>query len=71
MFKTHSCLFIIPGIISLLDEECLRPGEATDATFLAKMNTHLAKHKHYFSYDTSSEGKVCKDSDLHVKMAAQ
>ncbi|KAG0695254.1 Myosin-IB [Chionoecetes opilio] len=48
------------GIISLLDEECLRPGEATDATFLAKMNSHLAKHKHYFSYDTSVNNKVKK-----------
>lgn len=48
------------GIISLLDEECLRPGDATDATFLAKMNSHLAKHKHYFSYDTSDNAKVKK-----------
>ncbi|XP_045109044.1 unconventional myosin IC-like isoform X2 [Portunus trituberculatus] len=48
------------GIISLLDEECLRPGDATDATFLTKMNSHLAKHKHYFSYDTSDNAKVKK-----------
>ncbi|XP_066988830.1 unconventional myosin IC isoform X3 [Macrobrachium rosenbergii] len=48
------------GIISLLDEECLRPGEATDMTFLSKMNSHLSKHDHYFSYDTSSNNKVKK-----------
>ncbi|XP_071551474.1 unconventional myosin IC isoform X2 [Panulirus ornatus] len=48
------------GIISLLDEECLRPGEATDFTFLAKMNSHLASHNHYFSYDTSDNSKVKK-----------
>lgn len=57
-------VYLLSGIISLLDEECLRPGEATDATFLAKMNTHLAEHKHYFSYDTSKNGKVCSNSDL-------
>lgn len=48
------------GIISLLDEECLRPGEATDFTFLTKMNSHLASHKHYFSYDTSDNSKVSR-----------
>ncbi|KAG5682114.1 hypothetical protein PVAND_011493 [Polypedilum vanderplanki] len=35
------------GIISLLDEECLRPGDATDLTFLEKMNERLASHPHY------------------------
>lgn len=40
------------GIISLLDEECLRPGDATDLTLLAKLNKQLAGHKHFCSYDT-------------------
>lgn len=35
------------GIIALLDEECLRPGDATDLTFLDKMNDRLASHPHY------------------------
>lgn len=48
------------GIISLLDEECLRPGEASDMTFLDKMNRALSKHDHYFSYETSSNSKVKK-----------
>lgn len=48
------------GIISLLDEECLRPGEANDMTFLSKMNTHLSTHGHYFSYETSNDSKVKK-----------
>ncbi|KAK8726216.1 hypothetical protein OTU49_010428 [Cherax quadricarinatus] len=48
------------GIISLLDEECLRPGDATDLTFLNKMNSHLATHNHYFSYETSDNSKVKK-----------
>lgn len=35
------------GIIALMDEECLRPGDATDITFLDKMNDRLASHPHY------------------------
>ncbi|XP_070493184.1 unconventional myosin IC [Chironomus tepperi] len=35
------------GIIALMDEECLRPGDATDLTFLDKMNDRLASHPHY------------------------
>lgn len=38
------------GIISLMDEECLRPGEPTDKSFLAKMNENLSHHKHYISH---------------------
>ncbi len=35
------------GIIALMDEECLRPGEATDLTLLGKLNERLASHPHY------------------------
>ncbi|TNN73752.1 Unconventional myosin-Ih [Liparis tanakae] len=35
------------GIISLLDEECLRPGEATDLTFLEKMEETIGGHPHF------------------------
>lgn len=35
------------GIIALMDEECLRPGDATDLTLLEKMNERLAAHPHY------------------------
>ncbi|XP_069686515.1 unconventional myosin IC isoform X2 [Periplaneta americana] len=38
------------GIISLMDEECLRPGEPTDKSFLAKMNENLSNHGHYISH---------------------
>jgi len=41
------------GIISILDEECLRPGNATDNTFLAKMNEALGAHNHYLSLETA------------------
>lgn len=39
------------GIISILDEECLRPGEPTDLTFLAKLSSNLASHPHYLSHE--------------------
>ncbi|CRK97386.1 CLUMA_CG010776, isoform A [Clunio marinus] len=35
------------GIIALMDEECLRPGDATDLTLLEKMNERLTDHPHY------------------------
>ncbi|XP_012269556.2 unconventional myosin IC [Athalia rosae] len=38
------------GIISLLDEECLRPGEPTDLSFLEKLHSHLNSHDHYISH---------------------
>jgi len=41
------------GIVSLLDEECLRPGEATDLTFLSKMTTALRTHAHYVAHETA------------------
>uniref|UniRef100_A0A3B3TQF3 Myosin IH n=1 Tax=Poecilia latipinna TaxID=48699 RepID=A0A3B3TQF3_9TELE len=38
------------GIISLLDEECLRPGEATDLTFLEKMEEKIGGHPHFVTH---------------------
>lgn len=35
------------GIIALMDEECLRPGDTTDLTLLEKMNERLVSHPHY------------------------
>ncbi|KAL7639778.1 UNVERIFIED_CONTAM: hypothetical protein RMT77_009188 [Armadillidium vulgare] len=46
------------GIISILDEECLRPGDASDATFLEKMDSLLHEHNHYFSYHTARNQTV-------------
>lgn len=37
------------GILALLDEECLRPGNATDLTFLEKLNQACQNHPHYES----------------------
>lgn len=33
-----------------MDEECLRPGDPSDTTLLAKMNRNLDDHKHYLSH---------------------
>jgi len=54
----------ILGIISLMDEECLLPGEATDATFLVKMNRLLKGHPHYVSFnlgDTKTKKTIERD----------
>lgn len=37
------------GILAMLDEECLRPGDVTDQTFLNKLNQTCANHPHYES----------------------
>uniref|UniRef100_A0A1I8P1M8 Myosin motor domain-containing protein n=1 Tax=Stomoxys calcitrans TaxID=35570 RepID=A0A1I8P1M8_STOCA len=39
------------GIISILDEECLRPGDPTDLTFLAKLSDRLRDHPHYLCHE--------------------
>ncbi|KAK2173145.1 hypothetical protein NP493_899g00038 [Ridgeia piscesae] len=41
------------GIIALLDEECLRPGDPTDASFLKKMSGILKRHPHFLSHETT------------------
>ena len=41
------------GIISIMDEECIRPGDATDATFLRRLNESLKSHKHFVSFETA------------------
>ncbi|XP_078484036.1 unconventional myosin-Ic isoform X1 [Ciona intestinalis] len=38
------------GIIDILDEECLRPGEATDNTFLSKLEETVGKHPHFITH---------------------
>jgi len=42
------------GIIALLDEECLRPGDPTDLTFLTKINKHLGAHPHFICHERAS-----------------
>nr|XP_057907125.1 unconventional myosin-Ih isoform X2 [Doryrhamphus excisus] len=43
------------GIISLLDEECLRPGEATDLTLLDKMEEKIGGHPHFVTHKLADQ----------------
>uniref|UniRef100_A0A8D3BPR5 Myosin IH n=1 Tax=Scophthalmus maximus TaxID=52904 RepID=A0A8D3BPR5_SCOMX len=38
------------GIISILDEECLRPGDATDLTFLERLEDKMGNHPHFVTH---------------------
>ncbi|XP_057558147.1 unconventional myosin-Ia [Hippopotamus amphibius kiboko] len=42
------------GILAVLDEECLRPGVVSDATFLAKLNQLFSKHDYFESKVTQN-----------------
>uniref|UniRef100_A0A8C7DPT4 Myosin IH n=1 Tax=Oncorhynchus kisutch TaxID=8019 RepID=A0A8C7DPT4_ONCKI len=43
------------GIISVLDEECLRPGEATDMTFLEKLEEKMGGHAHFITHKLADQ----------------
>ncbi|XP_006004623.1 unconventional myosin-Ih [Latimeria chalumnae] len=51
------------GIISILDEECLRRGEATDLTFLKKLEDKLGNHPHILTHKFADQ-KIRKSMDL-------
>uniref|UniRef100_A0A8D0AYC5 Myosin IH n=1 Tax=Sander lucioperca TaxID=283035 RepID=A0A8D0AYC5_SANLU len=38
------------GIISILDEECLRPGDVTDLTFLERLEEKMGNHPHFVTH---------------------
>ncbi|ESP00948.1 hypothetical protein LOTGIDRAFT_238422 [Lottia gigantea] len=42
------------GIIAILDEECLRPGEPSDETFLEKLSETIGQHPHFISHRIAS-----------------
>ena len=55
------------GMIPILDEECIRPGEDNDRRVLMHMNKKLGDHAHYSSNATGVkelqrevEFRVCK-----------
>uniref|UniRef100_A0A3P8RYW9 Myosin Ic, paralog b n=1 Tax=Amphiprion percula TaxID=161767 RepID=A0A3P8RYW9_AMPPE len=47
------------GIISILDEECLRPGDASDVTFLEKLEDTVGGHPHFVTHKLA-DGKTRK-----------
>lgn len=62
------------GIISILDDECLRPGDATDSSFLEKLNQRLDKHKHYKGHrnvDTKTQKLMGRDEFCIVHYAGE
>ncbi|XP_063624241.1 unconventional myosin IC isoform X1 [Cydia splendana] len=62
------------GIISILDDECLRPGDATDYSLLEKLNQRLDKHKHYKSHrnvDTKTQKLMGRDEFCIVHYAGE
>ncbi|XP_078362990.1 unconventional myosin-Ic-like [Oculina patagonica] len=57
------------GIIACLDEECLRPGDVSDMTFLDKMEKTIGEHAHFVSHATSgySERKTIQREEFRLK----
>ncbi|XP_075706286.1 unconventional myosin-Ia [Rhinoderma darwinii] len=46
------------GILAVLDEECLRPGNVSDATFLSKLGQRFGNHKHFKSKATQNLKRI-------------
>uniref|UniRef100_A0A8C5MDR4 Unconventional myosin-Ia n=1 Tax=Leptobrachium leishanense TaxID=445787 RepID=A0A8C5MDR4_9ANUR len=46
------------SILAILDEECLRPGTVTDATFLEKLGQQLKDHKHFKSKASQNDKRI-------------
>ncbi|XP_077993002.1 unconventional myosin-Ia-like [Glandiceps talaboti] len=57
------------GILAMLDEECLRPGNVTDLTFLQKLNSHqyISRHKHYDSRTKLKSDKTIPHNCFRLK----
>eukprot|EP00118_Oscarella_pearsei_P025055 m.307394 g.307394 ORF g.307394 m.307394 type:complete len:1004 (+) comp42235_c0_seq1:121-3132(+) len=56
------------GIIAILDEECLVPGDQHDAAFLTHLNKKLAKHDHFISMETNPNAKeLNRERDFQIK----
>ena len=52
------------GIMAVLDEECLRPGEVTDSTFLEKLTKAIGHHQHFVTHEMMDyEGRKTIERD--------
>ncbi|XP_077448132.1 unconventional myosin-Ic-like [Stigmatopora argus] len=47
------------GIVAILDDECMRPGETGDASFLEKLEDALGAHPHFVTHKLAN-GKIRK-----------
>jgi len=56
------------GIISILDEECLRPGDSSDITFLNKLTDVLGKHPHFATHQSADSKwkKKLQHEDFYI-----
>ena len=43
--------------VAVQDEECLRPGMATDESFLDKVSQTLGGHPHFLSHQTAGQSE--------------
>ena len=53
-----------------MDEECLRPGDVTDQTFLEKLGEIIGKHPHFLSHsvaDNSARKTIQRDVSLSTE----
>jgi len=55
------------SVIALLNEECIRPGEKSDLTFLNKLNTNIIKHPHYDSKEKTRNSKEMNMNMFKIK----
>ena len=55
------------GMIAQLDEECMRPGEATDMTYLAKLNNRFKGHAHFESRELKVSDKTLPHDAFRLK----
>ncbi|RWS30683.1 unconventional myosin-Ic-like protein [Leptotrombidium deliense] len=57
------------GIISILDEECVRPGDASDKSFLEKLEKVVGHHAHFFTHFTADNKmkKSLSRSEFRIK----
>jgi len=53
------------GIIAMMDDECTRPGTATDISFLASLSRQLANHRHFMSQTTATNTSERKAIQRH------
>ncbi|CAG5086005.1 Oidioi.mRNA.OKI2018_I69.PAR.g11082.t2.cds [Oikopleura dioica] len=59
-----------PGVLGLLDEECLRPGETGDAQLLQKFDIYLQSSKFYQSRENNNNSKSNKATSKNSNKSA-
>ena len=47
------------GILSMLDDECLKPSHGSDESFLSRLNAACANHPHYAAVGDNSSPAHC------------